>query len=180
VTLSLFRRRRNQASAEALYMTLVDQARQPVFYATFGVPDTVDGRFDMIALHAFLLLHRLRAEPSASDLGQEVFDLMFGDMDRNLREMGVGDLTIGKRIKTMAGAFYGRISAYDAALAADEPLVLEDALRRNLFRGTAPAAAQVAALAAYMRIQAASLADQPLDRLMAGAITFTQPQPVLA
>jgi cytochrome b pre-mRNA-processing protein 3 len=168
-------RRRNQASAEALYMTLVDQARAAVFYAVLGVPDTVDGRFDMIALHAFLLLHRLRVEPAAASLGQDVFDLMFSDMDRNLREMGVGDLSIGKRIKTMAGAFYGRIAAYDAALAADDPRVLEDALRRNLFRGAAPETEQVAALAAYTRDQAASLADQPLERLLAGTVAFTPP-----
>jgi cytochrome b pre-mRNA-processing protein 3 len=178
--LRLLRRRRNQVSADALYMTLVEQARRPVFYADLGVPDTVDGRFDMIALHAFLLLHRLRGEPTAASLGQDVFDLMFGDMDRNLREMGVGDLSIGKRIKTMASAFNGRIAAYDAALSADDPHVLDDALRRNLFRGTAPATGQVAALAAYVRDQAAVLTDQPLERLLAGEVAFTLPQAALA
>jgi cytochrome b pre-mRNA-processing protein 3 len=178
--LRLLRRRRNQASADALYVALVEQARAPVFYAVLGVPDTVDGRFDMIALHAFLLLHRLRGEPTATDLAQSVFDLMFDDMDRNLREMGVGDLSVGKRIKTMASAFYGRIAAYDAALAVDDPDVLEDALRRNLFRGSTPGGEQLAAMATYMRDQAASLADQPLDRLLAGEVAFTLPQAALA
>lgn len=178
--LRLFRRRRHERGAEALYLAVVAQSRLPVFYAALGVPDTVDGRFDMIALHAFLLLRRLKGEPAAAELAQAVFDLMFADMDRNLREMGVGDLTVGKRVKTMAKAFYGRIAAYDAGLDAADPAVLREALRRNLLRGTAPDDAALAALAAYVRSQAAALGRQPLDDLLGGAVAFAPPAAGLA
>ena len=179
--LSLFRRRRHREPAHALYLALVAQARKPAFYEGFGVPDTVDGRFDMIALHAFLLLHRLKgarqeaAREAAAELGQEIFDLMFADMDRNLREMGAGDLGIAPRVKKMIGAFYGRIAAYEAGLAAPKSSVLPDAIRRNLFRGVEPTDREVEAMADYVRHQAAFLADQPADQLLAGIVRFAAP-----
>ncbi len=116
----LFRRAPQVADAYPLYAGAVAQARQPVFYARLGVPDTVDGRFDLVALHIFLILQRLKAEPDAAPFAQAVFDAMFADMDRNLREMGVGDLSVGKKVKAMAQGLYGRIAAYEAGLAAGE------------------------------------------------------------
>ena len=105
------------------------QARKPDFYRTAGVPDTVQGRFEMIALHMFLVLHRLKQEGgTGTDLAQNLFDLMFQDMDRNLRELGTGDLAVGKRIKTLAKELYGRIAAYEKGLNADTaPAELEQA-----------------------------------------------------
>jgi cytochrome b pre-mRNA-processing protein 3 len=168
--------RRNRAPAEALYGSLVDQARQPAFYATLGVPDTVDGRFDMIAVHAFLLMRRLRAEGEAArGLSQSLFDIMFADMDQNLREIGVGDLGVGKRVKAMAQAFYGRVGAYDAGLDDSSDPALAAALRRNLYRKTAPSEAQVTALATYMRRENAALAGQALDTLHGGRVAFGEP-----
>ncbi len=170
--LGLFRGSRVRETARTLYITVVEQARRPGFYRDCGVPDTVDGRFDMIAMHAFLLLRRLRRDHGqTADLAQALFDLMFADMDQNLREMGVGDLGVGRRIKTMAKAFYGRLGAYEAGLAGDDQ-ALADALRRNLFRKTNPQEGDVAALARYMRREAAALDALGLDRLMAGEVRF--------
>lgn len=121
-----------------LYRQIVERARNPHFYADCGVPDSLDGRFDMVMLHAWLVIRRLRAiPPDGQARAQALFDLMFADMDSNLREIGVGDLSVGKRIKTMARAFYGRVDAYDAALASEAADALADALKRNLY-GTRP------------------------------------------
>ena len=109
------------------------RARQSIFFTEYGVPDTLDGRFELICLHAFLYLHRLKAErPRANRLCQSFFDRMFADFDRALREMGVGDLSVGKQVKRMARAFYGRIRAYEEGLAGNEA-ALRAALARNLF-----------------------------------------------
>jgi hypothetical protein len=108
-------------------------ARDPWLYLSLGVPDTLDGRFDLIALHAFLLVHRLQDEAAPGpDLAQAVFDAMFRDMDNNLREIGVSDLTVGKRVRAMWEAFHGRAKAYAAALEATDRLALETALARNV------------------------------------------------
>jgi cytochrome b pre-mRNA-processing protein 3 len=171
----LFRSRETGRLAGALYGCAVAQGRQPGFYAALGVPDTVDGRFEMIALHVWLLLHRLReGDARAQALAQAVFDAMFQDMDRALREMGAGDLGVGRRVKAMATAFYGRIAAYDRGIA-DDGRVLDDALIRNVWRGNAPDVATVAALAHYLRREVASLSAQPLEGLLAGEAAFGAP-----
>ncbi len=161
--------------ARGLYVTLVAQARRPDFYVHCGVPDTADGRFDMILLHAFLVLRRLKRDRQrTAELGQALFDVMFADMDRNLREMGVGDLGVGRRVKAMAAAFYGRIAAYEAGLA-DDDATLAAALGRNLYRKSEPSPAQVASIAGYLRREAAALDAQPLAGLLAGAVSFGPP-----
>ena len=177
----LFGPSRLQAQADALYGAIVAQARHPAFYAALGVPDTLDGRFEMVALHAFLVLHRLKGDaPAGSGTAQALFDTMFADMDRSLREMGTGDLGVGRRVKAMANGFYGRIAAYDAGLAAPaDSAVLEDALRRNAF-GTvrdpaAPPPEAVAALARYMRDGAVALRAQDKARIEAGRVRFPDP-----
>ena len=170
---------RREASRLA-YLRVVEQARQPGFFIEGGVPDTLDGRFELICLHAFLYLHRLKRErPQAAPLGQGFFDEMFADFDRSLREMGTGDLSVGREVKRMAEAFYGRIAAYERGLAADDT-VLEPALARNLF-GTAPATpVHLAAMAAYVRREAAQLARQDAASLLAGRVMFGQPPPLAA
>ncbi|MDP6708789.1 MAG: ubiquinol-cytochrome C chaperone family protein [Alphaproteobacteria bacterium] len=178
----LFRRwfgstKRVDASAQALYLKLVTQARLPDFYARLAVPDTLAGRFDMIVLHMFLLLRRLeRGSGADRDLAQALFDLMFRDMDRSLREMGVSDQRIGRRIKEMIGAFYGRVRAYDQALAEGEG-ALEAALRRNVYSEAPRDEAGPGLLAAYVRREIASLASQPPDALSAGEVRFGPPLP---
>lgn len=172
----LFSKRDDEDPVRTLYGAIVRQARQPAFYRICGVPDTPDGRFDMIALHAVLVLRRLRPEGEAGrPLAQALFDQMFADMDENLREMGVGDLSVGKRIKAMARAFYGRLAAYDAAITADDRATAARALERNLFRKSTPTPEQVAAVTEYLFAESARLAACALDRLLAGDVAFGPP-----
>lgn len=169
--LSLLRGRRKYAeAARSLYETIIAQARNPVFYRRWAVPDTLDGRFDLIVLHAFLTMHRLGQERRGAALSQALFDLMFADMDSNLRELGVSDLAVGKRIKTMAKAFFGRIAAYEAELKDAEHLA--QALHRNLYRGETVDPGILAAMAQYVRAEAAELDNHPLDELLAGKMSF--------
>lgn len=181
---SFFRKRELDDPATRIYGALVAQARAPGFYRDLGVPDTVEGRFEMIALHAFLVLNRLKAArrqgiKGAEALGQAVFDLMFADMDRNLREMGTGDLGVAKRVKSLAKGFYGRIAAYDGGLAASDGR-LAAALDRNVFAGSAREGA-AEALARYMKASIETLAVVSFDRMEAGHLAFApEPEGVLA
>ena len=170
-----FRRNPHEEPARALYESVVAQARRPEFYSALGVPDTVDGRFDLVAMHTFLVLHRLKRDhPESADLGQSLFDTMFLDMDRSLRELGAGDLGVGRRVKQMAKGLFGRIAAYEAGLrGADDEL--EAALRRNLYGTVDPEAASVRAVAAYMRRQVDVLARHSSAELSAGELSFEDP-----
>lgn len=166
--------------AEALYLAVVEQARRSEFYTEFGVPDTIDGRFDMILLHAYLLLRRLRGSgPRGDQLAQAVFDAMFADMDRNLREMGVGDLSVGKRVKKMVEAFYGRIAAYDSGLETDEAALCA-ALNRNIYGTFAPLPGQLAAMADYVRFQDGWLLAQRAGELLDGRLNYGDPPTIAA
>ncbi len=176
----LFKGRRWSEAAEAVYAAIVRQSRHPDFYTRLGVADTVDGRFDMICLHAALVIRRLTAEGgSGPEVAQKVFDVMFRDMDRSLREMGVGDLSVGKHVKRMAKAFYGRAAAYEQGLAEGRE-VLEGALRRNLYRETEVSDARVHAMATYAAAQAAAFEAQPLERILDGALGFVEDVPMVA
>jgi cytochrome b pre-mRNA-processing protein 3 len=173
VLAGLFGRRddRLAAAAEALYRSTVDAARRPVLFAELGVPDTLDGRYEAVALHAYLVLRRLKRDHAATaDLAQAVFDRMFADFDNALREAGVGDLGVGRRVKQMATGFYGRIAAYDAGLDGGG---IEEALRRNVY-GTVAAAEEgsLGRLATYLRDADRALAAQPTAELLAGRVTF--------
>lgn len=155
-----------------LYGAGVAAARQPWFYQSLGVPDTLDGRFDLVALHTFLLIHRLQDAPDPGPaLAQAVFDAMFSDMDSNLREIGVSDLSVGKRMRAMWEAFHGRSKAYAEAMAADDHSALETALARNVWRGAAPEGA-AAALVTVVLAQAEYLAGQSLAALAKGTVQF--------
>lgn len=170
---SLFRRNRHRDTAMRLYGSIVEQARKPVFFTDFGVPDTFDGRFELVALHGFLVLNRLKTEGAkAAELAQALFDLMFADFDRSLREMGVGDLGVGRHIKTMAQGLYGRIGAYEAGLRTEDAAPLAEALRRNLYGTVSPAESDVEGMAAYLRRCAAIVAAQPVGGLVAGKVAF--------
>lgn len=171
--LSLFRRGRHERAGFQLYTTTVGAARDPFLYTDLGVPDTLDGRFDMIGLHAFLLIRRLSrdAEPGPA-LAQAVFDAMFSDMDINLRELGVGDLSVGRKVKEMWEAFHGRSRAYSAALDAEDDVAFETALARNVWRGVDPSTDGQAGLARLSRSQLAHLGTQALPDLLAGAVSF--------
>jgi cytochrome b pre-mRNA-processing protein 3 len=168
--------------ALGLYRAAVAAARAPILYTLYGVPDTPDGRFDLIALHVFLALRRLKREQGlarneAGALAQALTDLMFADMDRNLREMGVGDLAVGKQVKALAAAFRGRVAVYDAALEeAGDDTGLAEALRRNLFRSPGqPPGEGVMKLALHVRAADGMLAGVPWNALAAGNAVFPPP-----
>ena len=168
------RRSPHRDAAARAYARVVEQARRPKFFTGYGVPDTLDGRFELVCLHAFFYLHRLKGEAAAAAVGQAFFDAMFADFDRSLREIGTGDLSVGRQVNRMAEAFYGRIRAYEEGLAGDDA-ALGAALSRNLY-GTAPARVeQVAGMAAYMRREAQRLAGEPATALIAGTIEFGPP-----
>lgn len=176
VLAALFRRhtRRQTAAVAALYAGIVAQARRPEFFTALGVPDSLDGRFETLALHAFLVLSRLKAEPAlaARDLAQGLFDALFADMDRSLREMGASDLGVGRRVKAMAQGLYGRMQAYDQGLKEGDA-ILEAALKRNLYGTVAePLGATLASVGRYLRRQRRALAEQPFAELQAGRVAF--------
>lgn len=177
----IFGRSRDEDTPYVLYWVLVGQARSPVFYKDMGVPDTAEGRFEMVALHVFLALRRLRACGEAGkEMGQKLFDVMFDDMDQTLREMGVGDLSVGKKIKAMASSFYGRMQAYDEGLAGMDDGKLEAALQRNILPESPTSNACAAALAAYVRRIDGDLAAQSPGEVMAGRLVFASPGPLAA
>jgi len=123
-----------RGTIEAIYGMIVTQAREPLFYRDLGVPDTVNGRFDLLVLHLWMVLARLRPMPEGAALCQALFDRFCEDMDDNLREMGVGDLPVPKRMQAFGEAFYGRSAAYDLALA-DSREALAQALCKNILNG---------------------------------------------
>ncbi len=170
-----FRRNRRSATISALYGMIVAQARMPCFYREYGVPDTINGRFDLIVLHLSLLLDRLAHDPALRDLGQGIFDLFCQDMDHNLREMGVGDLAVPKQMRRMGEAFYGRAQAYRTALAAGDEKALAEALRRNIYGKSPAATAAASPLAGYMREALRDLAAQDATQLADGILRFPDP-----
>ena len=173
-----FARKPPEDRSEELYARIVAQARRPEFYAGGGVPDSLDGRFEMLALHLFLVLHRLqreRADPACAALAQGLADRAAADFDANLREMGAGDLGVGRRVKRMAGALYGRIAAYEAGIDGGEE-ALRQAIRRNLFGTVDPRGGQVAAMAGYLLAGHALLAGCPPTALARGAVDFPPPE----
>ncbi len=152
----------------------------PRFFTDAGVPDTVDGRFELICLHAFLYLHRLKREqPQAAPLGQRFFDTMFADFDRSLREMGTGDLSVGREVKRMASAFYGRVAAYEEGLSGDDS-VLQAALARNLYGTASPPPGGLDMMALYLRRAAERLRRQSAAELLAGEVSFGPPPGAIA
>lgn len=159
-------------SVYAVYDAIVAQSRQEKFYAEWSVPDTVTGRFDMICLHMGMVLHRIRGEQSA--FAQDLFDLFFKDMDRSLREMGVGDVSVPKRITKMGGVFYGLLEKLTEVLDGDEQGALAGLLTRNIGGAEQPENAQ--RLAQYLQNLRARLATQTPDAIASGHIDLKEPQ----
>lgn len=162
----------NRQIIEKVYARIVAAARQPELYAEAGVPDTPLGRYEMLALHVFLFLHRMRGKEGAeAGLAQEVTDLFISDLDRSLRELGIGDIGIPKRVKKLARMFYGRAKAYGEALERQDVVALADALRRNIHPGR-EAWPESARLAEYVLSASHHLADQPADLILKGKLDF--------
>lgn len=156
--------------AHHLYIALVNQARQPFFYEKLQVPDSLDGRFDMIVLHVFLLCQRLKDEddPYFSDIVQQVIDVFFTDMDRSLREMGVGDMGVGKRVKKMGTAFNGRLTNYENCI--DDSDVFIAALKRNVYGTVEVEDAVVKQLADYTQVALSALSEQDAPSIVEAKI----------
>lgn len=167
--LNLFRKKSAPEAVFVVYAAIVAQSRQPRFYADWGVPDTVTGRFDMICLHLALVLRHLRGNDKAvSDFAQQLFDLFFKDMDRSLRELGAGDLSVPKKIQKMGNVFYGLLGKLTEALDGNDRAALEALLRRNVFDDQP--AHGIAPMADYLQAQAQRLAGQPAAEIVAGRI----------
>jgi len=168
----LGRRGRREETAHRLYEAVATASRQPALYREFEVPDTVAGRFEMLCLHAFFVLRRLKdLPPEGPRLGQALHDAMFLHLDWMLRELGIGDLSVGKKVKMLARNLYGRIAAYEEGLAGGDDR-LEAALRRNVYEGAAPRPAAVVALAGYVRRNAAALSMLAREPVLEGRIRF--------
>jgi cytochrome b pre-mRNA-processing protein 3 len=169
---NLFKPRLAQTAGRALYAAAVAQARTPGLYAELGAPDTPEGRFEVYSLHVYLLLERLKEQgPQAAETAQAVFDTYVSALDNALRELAVGDLSVGKRMRKLAEAFFGRIKSYEAALPQlPDTSELEALLARTVY---AEADADKAPdLAAYVVARRQALAAQPLERLLAGDVTW--------
>jgi cytochrome b pre-mRNA-processing protein 3 len=177
-----FRRRPSSHSITSLYGMIVAQARAAPFYRIYGVPDTVNGRFEMVVLHSVLVLRRLETEPlPVRRIGQALFDRFCRDMDGSLREMGVGDLAVPAKMRKIGEAFYGRQAAYGAALAAGDPELLVAALERNVFGAqTGTPSLGAIRLANYARAAAGRLAEQDSQALSHAELGFPDPEGILA
>lgn len=171
-----FGKKQKNPTVRHVYDQLVKQARHPDFYKKYQVPDTLSGRFDMIVLHAFVFFWRLKDEgETAKNFGQDVFDTFIEDMDRSLREMGVGYQAIPKRIRKMGEAFYGRINAYDAALQDGNHEKLCEALQRNIYPDIDIKPDVVKSLASYTMTAVKELRDCDMNELYKARFTLPDP-----
>jgi cytochrome b pre-mRNA-processing protein 3 len=170
------RRNRNAEIVERLYLAVADAARNPAFFRDLGVPDTVEGRFEMVTLHAHLAVRRLRALPAPGpDLGQDLVDAVFAHFDAALRELGVGDISVPKKMKTMASAFLGRAKAYEDALthpAGSRTQALRAALLRNVWNNEPGRDDEASRLAAWVEDAVAALEKAGFEDFVAANITF--------
>jgi cytochrome b pre-mRNA-processing protein 3 len=162
----LFPPRPAVAAGRALFKSLSAQARQPGLYLDAGAPDTVEGRFELYVLHLVLLLHRLKGQgPQAAETAQAAFDAFLKNLDEGLRDMGVGDLSVGKKMRKLGEAVYGRIKSYDRALEPGSSVEdVASVIRRTVFQGQDAPGAEV--LAAYVGRVQADLATQSLADIL--------------
>jgi cytochrome b pre-mRNA-processing protein 3 len=164
-----------RGTIEAIYGTIVTQAREPLFYRDLAVPDTVNGRFDLLLLHLWLVLRRLKSAAGGAALSQGLFDHFCEDMDDNLREMGISDLKVPKRMQAFGEAFYGRTAAYDMALTEGRE-ALAQAICKNVLNGEHVEKARL--LAAYAEAAMTVLDDADDATLVNGSVRFPVPERV--
>ena len=169
----LFKQRPAQVAGQALYAATVAQARNPALYVDYGAPDTPEGRFEVYSLHIYLVLQRLKEQgPQAAEVAQALFDTYLSALDNSLREMAVGDLAVGKRMRKLGEAFYGRVNAYEKAFAAlPDRTELEALIARTVHAGAETP--RPAPFADYVLAQRAALAGQPLEGLCAGEVAWS-------
>nr|WP_295107024.1 ubiquinol-cytochrome C chaperone family protein [uncultured Caulobacter sp.] len=164
-----------KAAGAKLYASAVAQARSAAFYRDFGVRDSMEGRFELFSLHVIFLVERLKGQgEAAAETSQAVFDSYVKGLDDAFRQIGVSDTAVGKKMKKLAGVFYGRLKAYDEAVASlpDEADV-SAFLTRNVFEERGEG--DVAALTVYVIKTRKALAEQPLDAVLQGDVTWPTP-----
>lgn len=168
----ILNRRARRKQAERLHEAIIAQSRQPLFYAHLGVPDTMLGRYEMVCLHAYLVLTRLNRESEEGHrLAQTLHNLIFDDFDVALREAGLGDMGVGKRIKKLARNLHGRISVYEAGLASGDG-ELAAILRRNMYASADPDASELAGMIAYIKAARQEMDACPGEAMFAGNPVF--------
>ncbi len=166
---TLFRLRPEVRQAEALYAQVVAQARQRAFYTTLAVPDRIDARFELYTLHVLLLVMRLRAEGErGAEIGQRLFDIYVSALDDSLRELGVGEMSVGKKMRKLGEALYGRMKAYEIPLETSDAGALADALARNVYAAEEPTPGR--GLAVYALAARNGLTGQRLDAVLTGPV----------
>ncbi len=174
-TIGLAADRPADAAGRRLYAAAAAQARQPGFYLTAGVPDTPEGRFELYTAHVVLILHRLKRQgPQAAEIGQAVFDSYVSSLDHALRELGVGDLSVGKKMRKLGEAFYGRAKAYDAALEAlPDTVPLSSLIARTILADAEPAGAGM--IADYMAAGVDRFKAQGLEQIVEARLDWPEP-----
>lgn len=162
--------------ARELHEAVILASREPVLYTDGGVPDTVEGRLDCIALHAFLLFRRMIDQPGWDELGTELSTEIVADFDRSLREMGIGDMSIGKKVKKTSQVFFHRFDAYWGAVSgADGAEPLEKLLPRTIFQGNAVSEPELTRMIAYIDAQHAYLSALDPEDILKGQVAFADP-----
>jgi len=162
------------SSTRALYRSIVEQSRRLEFFVEFGVPDTPTGRFEVLVLHLFLVMHRMREEEEHAELARSLSEEAVLDFDRNMREMGIGDLSVGRKVKSLTEGMYGRFGAYTDGLEGGDA-ELSEALRRNLFSEATPSEEVVAAIVMYVNRETLALSSQSSSIWQDGHINFGSP-----
>lgn len=163
------RRNRNRQIVDDLYAALVERSRQPALFTNCGLPDTVMGRYESLSIHVFLFLVRCRGDSEAKPVAQDLVDRFMADVEDSIREIGIGDVAVPKRMRKLAGMFYERVGSYDPPLTAGDPVALAAALSKHALPGDAPPQDGLR-LAAYLLDTNAAFAAIPIAAVLSGRL----------
>jgi cytochrome b pre-mRNA-processing protein 3 len=175
----IFKNRKLNDCAHGLFSAVINQSREKVFYEKYLVEDSLDGRFDLMSLHMALVLDKLDKNAQIKNipkLKRILQEIMFDNLDLTLREIGVGDLGVGKKIKVMAEAFYGRMMVYQNLLNKQDIEGMSNALKRNLYREKDIEKNVIGAMASYIFMQHENTHSQAIEKILCGEIVFLIPE----
>ncbi|MBT5187724.1 MAG: hypothetical protein HOH19_12460 [Kordiimonadaceae bacterium] len=174
----MWKKKRLNNAAHRLFCDVIEQSRFTTFYQNFDVEDTLDGRFDIMAIHMSIILYKLDQHKEFEDakvVKRIIQEIMFDNLDLSLREIGVGDLGVGKKIKVMAEAFYGRMKVYQALFENKSYDKMAETLKRNLYRGAEIENKILSGMTKYVYYQCDKIINQPIEQILKGNITFLSP-----
>lgn len=174
-----FKARRNSKAAHSLYSATILAARDPWLFNDCEIADTPEGRFEVLTLMAFLVLRQLKEIDGGDDIAQAYFDIMLEDIDSNLREMGVGESTLAKKMKKLAASFFGRIKTYDQSIAAGDFDTWEDTIRRYLYENSDMVGDSATSVAQFTLSISEHIAGQDSAALLSGHVSFDVEKPVI-